>query len=153
VCGGSQARLYICAAEENPSNVGHAHVARLSQLQQPAIWERSEPTTVTRPLKTLSNSVILWSKKISSARDSILQTAARACHDVSCRDERGGGACVSMWYSYSHSLTKWCKTPPYMLIYIPPNFLCGLNLAPTSCLCAAKTWVASHMGFEISRNF
>jgi hypothetical protein len=39
-----------------------------------------------------------------------------------------------------------------------PTFHVGLNLAPTSCLCAAKnlgyiTNGLTHMGFEISRNF
>jgi hypothetical protein len=34
VCGGSRVKVYIGAAEENPSNVGHAHIARPSRLQQ-----------------------------------------------------------------------------------------------------------------------
>jgi hypothetical protein len=34
-----------------------------------------------------------------------------------------------VWHFFSHSLTKWCNIPPYMLVYISPNFLYGTKLS------------------------
>jgi hypothetical protein len=85
VCGGSQARVYIGARRKTLRNVGHAHVARPSRLQQPMIRERTEPTSCDVSVKdSVKRSVFLCNKKISSAPR--LNSANRM--RVSCRDER-----------------------------------------------------------------
>jgi hypothetical protein len=115
--------------------VGHAHVTRPSRLQQPTIRERPEPNSCDASIKdSVKHSVFLCSKKISSApRLNFANRGTRVRHDVTCRDETsergGGGGRARVWHSSSHSLTKWCNTPPYMLIYISPNFLCGTKLS------------------------
>jgi hypothetical protein len=143
--------------------VGHAHVARPSQLQQPMIRERSEPASCDASVKySVKRSVFLCSKMISSAlRLNFTNRGARVvmCRVESRRDERGGGARV--WHFSSHSLTKWCNTPSYMLVYISPNFLCGTKLSShLLLLCSQQLGLHvtdshgfTHMGFEISRNF
>jgi hypothetical protein len=140
--------------------MGHAHVARLSRLQQPTIRERPEPASCDASVKdSVKLSVFLYSKKISSA--SRLNSANRgtcACRDVSCRvessrdktSERGGGGGARVWHFSSHSLTKWSNTPPYMLVYISPNFPCGTKLSSHFLpLCSQKlglhvTWAYTH---------
>jgi hypothetical protein len=63
VCCSSRARVYIGAAEENPSNMGHAHVAHPSRLQQLTIRERPEPTSCDASVKdSVKRSVFLYSK-------------------------------------------------------------------------------------------
>jgi hypothetical protein len=89
---------------------------------------------VTRVRQGLGQtSVFLCSKKISLAlRLNSANRGTRAHHDVSSRDEtseRGGGGGACVWHLSSHSLTKWCNTPPYMLVYISPNFPCGTELS------------------------
>jgi hypothetical protein len=104
-------------ARKNPSNVSHAHIARPSRLQQPTIWKQPEPTSYDAFVKD----------SIKCSAGSIPQTVART-HIMARRDERGGGG-ARVWHSSSHSLTKWCNTPPYMLAYIPPNFPCETKLS------------------------
>jgi hypothetical protein len=141
--------------------MGHAHIARPSRLQQPTIRERPEPASCDASVKdSVKRSVFLCTKKISSApRLNSANRSAHAHRDVSCRvesrraSERGGGACV--WHFSSHSLTKWCNTPHYMLVYISPNFPCGTKLSPHPLpLCSQQLGLHSHglthMGFEIS---
>jgi hypothetical protein len=90
VCGGSRARVYIGGSGETLGNVGHAHVARPSRLQQPTIRERPKPASCDASIKdSVKRSVFLCSKKISSApRLNSANRGARACRDVLCRDER-----------------------------------------------------------------
>jgi hypothetical protein len=128
VCGSSRARVYIGAAEENPSNMGHAHVAHPSRLQQLTIRERPEPTSCDASIKdSVKRSVFLCSKdNLGSEAQFRKPRRARASRRVE-TSERGGGARV--WHFSSHSLTKWCNTPPYMLVYISSNFLCGTKLS------------------------
>jgi hypothetical protein len=139
--------------------VGHAHVARLSWLQQPTIRERPEPASCDASVKdSVKRSVFLCSKKISSApRLNSANRGVREHRVVSSRDEtseRGGGGGARMWHFSSHSLTKWCNTPPYMLVYISPNFLCGTKLSSHHLpLCSQKLglhfkWAHTH-DFEI----
>jgi hypothetical protein len=119
--------------------VGHAHIARPSQLQQPTIRERPKPASCDASVKDLvKRSVFLCSKKVSSTpRPNSANRGARARRDVTCRvesrrdetSERGGGGGARVWHFSSHSLTKWCNTPPYMLVYISPNFPCGTKLS------------------------
>jgi hypothetical protein len=135
VCGTIRTRVYIGAQQRNPRQ-GHAHVARPSRLQQPTIWEQPEPASCD-----------------ASVKDSV---KCSACRDET--SERGWGGGARVWYFSSHSLTNWCNTPPYMLVYIFLTFHVGLNLAPTSCFWAAKNLGCmshglTHMDFEISRNF
>jgi hypothetical protein len=85
VCGSSRARVYIDTAEENPSNVGHDHIARSSRLQQPRSGSDPNRLAVIRPSKTRFS---LSSKRISSARGSIANRDARASWcDKSSQDE------------------------------------------------------------------
>jgi hypothetical protein len=55
-----------------------------------------------------------------------------------------------VWHFSSHSLTKWCNTSPYMLVYISPNFPCGTKLSSHLLpLCSKKlglhvTWAHTH---------
>jgi hypothetical protein len=52
-----------------------------------------------------------------------------------------------VWHFSSHSLTKWCNTPPYMLVYISPNFPYGTKLSfPPIAFMQPTTWAAYHMG-------
>jgi hypothetical protein len=51
VCGGSRARVYIGAQRKTLGNVGHAHVACPSRLQQPTIRERPEPASCDASVK------------------------------------------------------------------------------------------------------
>jgi hypothetical protein len=141
--------------------MGHAHVARPSRLQQPTIWERPESVSCDAFVKdSVKRSVFLCSKNISSApRLNYANRGARARRVET--GERGGGGGARVWHFSSHSLTKWCNTPPYMLpcwSMSLPTFHMGLNLAPISCLCAAKNLGCmshglTHMGFEISQKF
>jgi hypothetical protein len=133
--------------------MGHAHVVRPSRLQQPTIRERPEPASCDASVKdSVKRSVFLCCKKISSAsRLNSANRGARA-HIVTCRDEtseRGGGG-ARVWHFASHLLTKWCNTPPYMLVYISPNFLCGTKLSSHPLpLCSQKLglhskWAHTH---------
>jgi hypothetical protein len=132
--------------------VGHAHVARPSRLQQPTIREQPESASCDASVKdSVKCSVFLCSKKISSAprlNSTNRGTCTRVSRVESSRDERGGGARV--WHFSSHSLTKWCNTPPYMLVYISPNFSCGTKLSSHPLpLCSQKhglhvTWAHTH---------
>jgi hypothetical protein len=146
--------LYSQRSGETLGNMGHAHVARPSQLQQPTIRERPEPASCDASVKdSVKRSVFLCSKKISSApRLNSANRGARA-RVVTCRDEtseRGGGGGARVWHFSSHSLTKWCNTPPYMLLYISPNFPCGTKLSSHSLpLCSQQlglhvTWAYTH---------
>jgi hypothetical protein len=81
VCGGSRARVYIGAQRRNPSNVGHAHVARPSRLQQSMIQRR----IVHQRLSQTLGFPVQQKDKLGS----IPQTAA-----CTRRDKRGGGARV-----------------------------------------------------------
>jgi hypothetical protein len=136
VCGGSWARVYIRAWRKTLGNVGHAHFARPSRLQQPTIRER--------------RSVFLCSKKISSA-PRLNSTNHGACR-VETSEEEEERVCGTSLLTHLPS----CATPH--LIYWStslPTFHVGLNLAPTSCLYATNklgcmSHGLTHMGFEIS---
>jgi hypothetical protein len=161
-CGGSWARVYIGGTQRKTlGNVGHAHVARPSRLQQPTIWERPEPASCDTFIKdSVKRSVFLCSKKISLApRLNSANRGACAHHDVSCcvessrvetSERGGGGGGARVWHFSSHSLTKWCNTPPYMLVYISCNFPCGTKLSSHLLpLCSQKlrlhvTWAYTH---------
>jgi hypothetical protein len=141
--------------------MGHAHVARPSRLQQPTIRERPEPASCDMSVKdSVKRSVFLCSKKISSAPR--LNSANRGVRVVSWRDETRRA-------SEEEEEERMCGT--FLLTHLSsgatPHLICwstslqtfhvGLNLAPTSCLCAAKNLGCmshglTHKGFEISRN-
>jgi hypothetical protein len=160
MCGGSRTRVYIGGAQRKTlGNMGHAHVARPSWLQQPMIREQPKPASCDASVKdSVKRSIFLCSKKISSApRLNSANSGARARRDVSClvessRDERGGGGGggARVWHFSSHSLTKWYNTPPYLLVYIFPNFPCGNKLSShllPSCsqkLGLHVTWAHTH---------
>jgi hypothetical protein len=148
VCGVSRARVYIGAQRKTLDNVGQTHVARPSRLQQPTIRERPEPVSCDASVKdSVKRSVFLCSKKISSAPR--LNSANRSARVVSRRasKEEEERACGNF---SSHSLTKWYNTPPYMLVYISPNFPCGTKLSSHLLpLCNQKfglyvTWAYTH---------
>jgi hypothetical protein len=119
-----------------------------------------DPASCDASIKdSVKRSVFLCIKKISSApRLNSANRGARA-HVVSSRDETS-----------EEEEERACGTS--LLTHLPsgatPHLICwstslstfhvGLNLAPTSYLCAAKnlgciTNGLTHMGFEISRNF
>jgi hypothetical protein len=145
--------------------VGHAHVARLSQLQQPTIREQPEPASCDTSVKDLVKpSVFLRSKKISLVpRLNSANRGARTHRDVSSRvetrraskeeeEERVCGTSL-----LTHLLSGATPHLIYWSTSLPTSHV-GLNLAPTSCLCVAKNLGCisnglTHMGFEISRNF
>jgi hypothetical protein len=143
--------------------MGHAHVARLSWLQQPTIRERHKPASSDASIKdTVKHSVFLCSKKISSAprlNSANRGTRAHARCVESRRDER-----ISKEEEEHTSATSLLThlpsgATPHLICWSTslPTFHMGLNLAPTSCRCAAKNMdCISHgltqMGFEISRN-
>jgi hypothetical protein len=52
VYGSRHAIFHIGMTEENPSSVGHAHVARPNRLQQPMIRERPNRLAMRHSLKT-----------------------------------------------------------------------------------------------------
>jgi hypothetical protein len=134
--------------------VGHAHVARPSRLQQPTIRERPKPASCDVSVKdSVKRWVFLCSKKIRSAprlNSSIPQTAARTRRVETSEQGGGGGGGARVWHFSSHSLTKWYNTPPYMLIYISPNFPCGTKLSSHLLpLCSQQlglhvTWAYTH---------
>jgi hypothetical protein len=147
VWGGCRARVYIGAER---SNMDHAHVACLSRLQQPMIWERPEPASCDASIKgSVKRSVFLCSKKISSALrlNSANRRPRASWRVVSSRDKTSER--VALLFS-SHSLTKWCNTAPYMLVYIPPNIPYGTKLSSNRLpLCSQKlrlhvTWTHTH---------
>jgi hypothetical protein len=127
------------------------------------IREQPELTSCDTSVKdSVKRSVFLCRKKISSApRLNSANRGARARRDVSCRVGRA---------SEEEEEERACGTP--LLTHLPsgatphlicwsislPTFHMGLNLAPTSCICAANklgcmSHGLTHMGFEISRNF
>jgi hypothetical protein len=120
------------------------------QLKQ---YHESKPWVCVYSVKC---SVFLCSEKISSAPR--LNFANRGARVVTFRVETSEEEEESACGTFSHSLTKWCNTPRYMWSTSLPTFHMGLNLALTSCLCAANNlgcmshWL-TNMGFEISRNF
>jgi hypothetical protein len=131
--------------------MGHAHVARPSRLQQPTIRERPEPASSDAPIK---DSVFLCSKKISSAPR--LNSVNRGARIVSRRaSEEEEHSCGTSLLTHLPS-----GATPHLIcwsISLPTSHV-GLNLAPTSYLCAAKnlgymSHGLTHMSFEISRNF
>jgi hypothetical protein len=137
-------------AEENPRQ----HGPRPRRMPE-SVTAAHNPASCDAYVKdSVKRSVFLCNKKISSV--SRLNSANRGTRVVTCRvetSEREGGACV--WHFSSHSLTKWCNTPPYILLYISSIFHMGLNLALTSCLCAVKnlgymSHALTHIGFDIS---
>jgi hypothetical protein len=85
-----RARVYIGTQRKTLGNMGHAHVARPSRLQQPTIREQPEPASCDVSVKdSVKRSVFLCSKKISSAlRLNSTNRGARTLRDVSRRDER-----------------------------------------------------------------
>jgi hypothetical protein len=121
---------------------------RPSRLQQPTIRERPEPASCDASVKdSVKRSVFLCCKKISPVPR--LNFANRGARVVTCRDERGGGG-ARVWHFSSHSLTKWCNTSPYMLVYISLNFPCGTKLSShILSLCSQKLglhfkWAYTH---------
>jgi hypothetical protein len=141
--------------------VGHAHVARLSRLQQPTIRERPEPASCDASVKdSVKRSIFLCSKKISSApRLNFANRGARASRRVVSRraseEEEEERACGTSLLTHLPS-----GATPHLICWSTslPTFHVGLNLAPTPCLCASKNLGCipnglTHMGFEISRNF
>jgi hypothetical protein len=143
--------------------MGHAHIARPSRLQQPTIWERPELASCDASVKdSVKRSVFLCSKKISSApRLNSANRGARARRDVMCRvetrraseeeeaEERACGTSLLTHLPSGATLHLICWSTSL------PTSHVGLNLAPTSCLCAAKNLGCmlhglTHMGFKIS---
>jgi hypothetical protein len=59
-----------------------------------------------------------------------------------------------VWHFSSHSLTKWCNTLPYMLVYISPNFSCETKLSSHPLpLCSQQlelhvTWALRFLGIS-----
>jgi hypothetical protein len=137
MCGSSRARVYIGTQQRNPSNVGHAHVAHPSRLQHPTIQERPGPASCDTSVK---DSIFKCSKKISSApRLNSANRVHASGHDVTCR--------VVSRRARRRRRRSVCGTThlpsgatPYLIYWSTslPTFHVGLNLAPTSCLCAAK---------------
>jgi hypothetical protein len=106
----SRARVYIDAQRRNPSNMGHIHIARPSQLQQPTIRERPKPASCDASVKdSVKRLVFVCCKKISSApRLDSTNRGARACHDVSRRDERARrrSARVALLFSLTYQVVQ-----------------------------------------------
>jgi hypothetical protein len=126
VCDGSRARVYIGAQRRNASNMGHAHVARPSQLQQPTIrCDSSVKDSVKR-------SVIMCNKKISSAQFHKPWRARIATSEEEKEEER---ACDTSLLTHLPS-----GSTPHLICWsiFLPTFHVGLNLAPTSYLRATK---------------
>jgi hypothetical protein len=115
--------------------MGHAHVARPSRLQQPTIRERPEPASCDASVKdSVKCSVfpVQQKDKLGSEAQFRKPRRARVRRVVSSQvemSERGGGGGARVWHFSSHSLTKWCNTPPYMLVYNSLNFPCGTKLS------------------------
>jgi hypothetical protein len=136
--------------------VGHAHVARPSWLWQPTIRERPEPASCDASVKdSVKRLVFLCSKKISSTPR--LNSANRGAHRVVSRraSEEEERMCGTSLLSHLPS-----GVTPHLIYWSTslPTFYVRLNLASTSCLCAANNLGCmphrlTHMGFEISINF
>jgi hypothetical protein len=115
-----------------------------------------EKTGRSRPVKdSVKRSVFLCCKKISSApRLNSANRGARA-RRVETSEEEEERACDTSLLTHLPS-----GATPHLICWSTslPTSHVGLNLAPTSCLCAANnlgciTNGLTHMGFEISRNF
>jgi hypothetical protein len=138
--------------------VGHAHVARLSRLQQPMIRERPEPASCDASVKdSVKHSVFLCSKKISSAprlnsanygpRARVMSSRVESRRASEEEEERACGTSLLTHLPSGAIPHLICWSTSLLTFHV------GLNLAPTPCLCAAKNMgCMSHgltqMGFE-----
>jgi hypothetical protein len=139
--------------------MGHSHVARPTQLQQPAIRERPEPARCDASVEeSVKRSILLCNKKISStSKHNSANRGMRVLWLVETRQasEKKERVCGTSL------LTHLPSGATFHLIYWStslPTFYVGLNLALTSCLCAANnlgciSYRLTYMGFEIFRNF
>jgi hypothetical protein len=163
MCGDSRVRVYIGAQRKNPSNVGHAHIARPSRLQQPTTRERPEPASYDASVKdSLKRSVfpVQQKDKLGSEVQFCKLRRARVvtCRVKSRQDERARrrrSACVALLFSLTYQVVQ------HPTLYVGLSLLTfhvRLNLAHTSCLYAANNLGCmshglTHMCFEIYRNF
>jgi hypothetical protein len=133
--------------------VGHARIACQSRLQQPTIRERSEPASCDASVKDLvKRLVFLCSKRISSA--SRLNSANHGARITSSEEEEERACGTSILTHLPSGATTHLICWSTSL----PTFHVGLNLAPTSYLCAAKNLGCmsngfTYMDFEIFKIF
>jgi hypothetical protein len=143
VCGGSRARVYI-GGGETLGNVGHAHIARPSWLQL-----ASCDASVKDSVKC---SVFPMQQKDKLGSEVQFRKPWRARVEMSEEEERACGTSLLTHLPSGATPHLICWSTSLLTSHM------GLNLAPTSCFCAANklgcmSHGLTHMGFEISRNF